>query len=631
MMEKLGMPPWQMIEGSRVFSRYFAIPEGTRKYYNPMDIHTPLRFIPKYCTTHQNPDGSAELRSNLSRKTHRLRKAPGAVQISQALVSTFSYSSGKYNDYTPTSSEELDNEHVVELIKACLEWQPERRINPSEAKKFSWFTNQLGDNLSRSFLSRSRTPVSSKPSNSSSYHTLYADVTPVTSKNPLVNGNPSQVIPVQVAVLSSAAPVADVRISSPPKVASLAQAHTNNYTKYTSDGTSDYNNNNVFALNDKNTVNSKVKISLTSISSPGPDVLKRHGSLASISSGENQQEERVIYARTYKPFSPKPSSFESSAGAYRYGNISTEKKVSDITYPSLDSSADEIAPRTQENSRYTRKNGVQVSERYTETSTRLKKRNQSMEPKRHTQPVGTENIMKDKSILPSRNYITTALSSSPEDDSEKSGRHNPHALSKTSQWDLSTIGHSDSKATYISSESGGGRIRKNPALRSESLAGRNRNQAKTRSAVDFPINLSLDNLEHSDPLRRRPLHEDSLLAEPMRRPAHKPADTGISISPKQPLKVNTAKGYGGRDNSGKIMQVRGDYRRRRLSNKFSSANHLVELTEAKLSSSRSSDLSSLPQIRNTRTEGAGVDMDNLQSFMDLNKSQPSIMMIKPQT
>lgn len=641
MMEKLGMPPWQMIEGSRVFSRYFAVSEGTWKYYNPLDKQTPLRFIPKYCTIHQNPDGTAELRSNLSRKTHRLRKAPGAVQISQALVSTLSHSSGKYNDYTPTSSEELDNMHVVELIKACLAWQPERRITPSEAKTFSWFTyktNQPGDNLSKTLLSRSRSPASSKHSSSSSYHTLHTDITPAAFKNMLTNGNLPHAIPAQAAVVSSAAPVADVRIPSPPKVASLAQAHSNNCNKHI-DSTSDYDNN-VTASNNKNTVNSKVKISVTSISPPGPEILKRHGSLASISSGENKQEERVIYARAYKPFSPKSTSFEYNAGAYRQSNNSTEKKMPDIAYPSLDSSIDEIAPRLQENARYTRKNGAQVNERYLETSTRLRKRNQSQEPKRHTQPVGTEVVTKDKSILPSRSYITsltTALSSSPEDGSEKSGRHNPHALSKTSQWDLSTIDRSESKPNYISSDGDAARARKGITLRSESLAfGRNKNLAKTRSAVDFPINLSLDNLNESERLRRRPVYEDSLRVEPMRRPvgkeqilAFKPADTGISISPKQHLKANTAKNYGARDTSGRIMQAHGDHRRRRLTNKFSSANHLVELTEAKLSSSRSSNTTSIPRIHNTRTNGAGVDTDN--GFMDLNKSQPSIMMVKPQT
>ncbi|KAM3176988.1 hypothetical protein ACTXT7_005407 [Hymenolepis weldensis] len=649
MMEKLGMPPLQMVEHSRVFSRYFVEPEATRKYHNPLDKQTPLKFIPRYCTIHQNQDGSAELRPNLSKKTRRLRKPPGAVKIAQALVSTLSQNSGKYNDYTPTPSEELDNIHVVKLIEACLSWQPEMRINPSQAKTFSWFhykSNQLGDNLSVSLLSRSRSPVSSKHSSASSQHSIYTDVAPTaTFKSILTNGTVPLVTPLQAAVVSSAGPATtEVLIPSPKVVAaraSLGQANLNNHISQT---TTTVNNTwNTAGVNDAlPTLNNKVKVSVTSVSPPGPELPKRHGSPASISSGENKQEERVIYARSYKPASPKMNFYEYNAAAHRHNANLLEKKISDISLQSLDSSVDDITPRQQDSSRYTRRNGVQPNDRFREPSTCLRKRNQSVEPKRHTQPVGSEVTTKERSILPPQNYITsvtTALSSSPEEESEKSGRHNPNALSKLSRWDLTNVGHSEPKSTYVNNKMDPARARRHITLRTEPLTlDRRQNFAKTRSAIDFPINYSLENSDESEESKRRPIYESSLRAETMRRPmlreqliGPKISGPGISLSPREIAKSSPARNYSVRDSSGKVMQPHSDYRRRRISNKTNSANHLVELTEAKLSSSRSSDVLPGSRVHNTRANGAGVDTENTNSFIDLNKPQPSVMMLKPQT
>lgn len=644
MMEKLGLPPLQMVESSRVFSRYFMEPEASRRYYSSLDKQTPLKLIPRYCTIHQNQDGSAELRPNLSKKTRRLRKPPGAVKIAQALVSTLSHSSGKYNDYTPSPSEAIDNIHVVKLIEACLTWQPEKRINPIQAKNFSWFNykpNLLSDNYPMSLLSRSRSPASSKHSSASSQHSIYPDVASSgTLKNTFVSGAVLLEAPAQAAVASSIGPdTTEVRIASPKVVAARASLGQANYTVSASQTTITINNNsnsNTVGVTDTAPINKrKVKASFTSASPPGPELPKRHGSPASISSGENKQEERVIYARSYKPVSPKTSV------SFRH-NANLPEKMSDIPLQSLDSSIDDIAPRQPDSSRYTRKNGVQPSDRFREPSTRLRKRNQSMEPKRHTQPVRSEVIIKEKSILPSRSYITrmtTALSSSPEEESEKSGRHNPNALSKTSRWDLTSIGHSEPKATFINNRMDPARARKLITLRTEPLTlDKRQNLAKTRSAIDFPVNFSLENSDESEESKRRPIIESTLRSEAMRRPmfreqliGSKLSDTGISPSPRQIAKASSTRGYHVRDSSGKVVQPHSDYRRRRLPNKTNSTNHLVELTEVKLSSSRSSENLPGSRVHTTRANGAGVDTENANSFMDLNKLQPSVMMIKPQS
>nr|CDS33782.1 dual specificity [Hymenolepis microstoma] len=640
MMEKLGMPPLQMVENSRVFSRYFAEPEASRKYYSPLDKQTPLKLIPRYCTIHQNQDGSAELRPNLSKKTRRLRKPPGSVKIAQALVSTLSHSSGKYNDYTPTPSETLDNIHVVKLIEACLSWQPEKRINPTQAKTFSWFnykSNLLSDTYTMSLLSRSRSPASSKHSSASSQHSIYPDVT---SSGTFKSGTVLLEAPAQVAFASSIGPnSSEVRTTSPKVVAARASLGQANYTVSTNQTTIITNNNfniNTTGVTDTVPIHKrKVKASFTSASPPGPELPKRHGSPASISSGENKQEERVIYARSYKPVSPKTNV------SFRH-NANLPEKMSDISLQSLDSSIDDIAPRQQDISRYTRKNGLQPSDRFHEPSTRLRKRNQSMEPKRHTQPVRNEVIIKEKSILPSRSYITsmtTALSSSPEEESEKSGRHNPNAFLKTSRWDLTSVEHSEPKATYINNRMDPARARKHITPRTEPLTlDKRQNLAKTRSAIDFPINFSLENSDESEGSKRRPIVESTLRAETMRRPnfreqliGSKLTDTGISPSPKQLTKASSTKGYHIRDSSGKVIQSQGDYRRRRMPNKTNSSNHLVELTEVKLSSSRSNENLPGSRVHTTRADGEEMDAENANSFMDINKLQPSVMMIKPQT
>ncbi|VDN97602.1 unnamed protein product [Rodentolepis nana] len=642
MMEKLGMPPLQMVENSRVLSRYFAEPEASRKYYSPLDKQTPLKLIPRYCTIHQNQDGSAELRPNLSKKTRRLRKPPGSVKIAQALVSTLSHSSGKYNDYTPSPSEAIDNIHVVKLIEACLSWQPEKRINPTQAKTFSWFNykpSQISDNYPMSLLSRSRSSPLSKRSSASSQNSNHSNVASSgTLKNTLTSGAVLLEAPAQAIVASSAGPeTTEVRIASPKVVAARASLGQANHIVPASQSinSNSFNSNTVGVTEIIPIHKRKVKASFTSASPPGPELPKRHGSPASISSGENKQEERVIYARSYKPVSPKANvSFRHKANL--------PEKVSDISLQSLDSSIDDITPRQQDSSRYTRRNGAQPSDRFREPSTRLRKRNQSMEPKRHTQPVRSEVIIKEKSILPSRSYITsmtTAFSSSPEEESEKSGRHNPNALSKTSRWDLTTVGHPEPKATYVNNRMDPARARKHITLRTEPLTLDKRlNLAKTRSAIDFPINFSLENSDESEESKRRPIYESSLRAETMKRPmfreqliGSKLSDTGISPSPRPITKTSSTRTHHVRDSSGKVIQTHGDYRRRRMPNKTNSTNHLVELTEAKLSSSRSSDNLPASRIHNTRTNGAGVDTESADSFMDLNKLQPSVMMIKPQT
>ena len=610
MMEKLGLPPWSMVSTSRVFSRYYSESETTRKYYNPLDKQTPLKFIPRYCTIHQNTDGSAELRPNLSKKTRRLRKPPGAVPVMQALVSTLSHSSGKYHDYTPTPAEELDNTHVVKLIEACLSWTPEKRITPEQAKNFSWFSYKAANTngnrpislLSLSSRSPNLSAASGKLSNASSQLSLHTETIP-THRSIISN-----VAPIVAPTVSSAAPDSIVQ-NTPPQGFPI--------------------NNRIAQIKSKLPSNkTKILIADQSISPPSSRNSRRHGSPASISSGENKQEERIIYARVKKPSSPKATYFEYNGGTRNLtGPI--EKKISDISLASRGSSIDDLAQLTLETSRYTRKNGVQVNERYIEPTVRSRKRNQSMEPKRHTQPVGNEVITKEKCTLPTQNLITSktaAMSSSPEDESQRSGRCNPNSFSKYSQWDISAIGQRETKIPNPEPKSNAAKARQHITIRSELLTLDRRPQlAKTRSMADDSIS-SFNNSDDSESSNRRSMFENAPKIVQPRRPTKRGPRAGSlysdgvqKMAPHQSreiqnTKMPTARVYGVGDSNGKTS----DYRRRRIGNKSAPG--------VKLSTTISTEISTNPRVHNRQ-----LGENDSSGFMDINKVPSSIMMVKPQT
>ncbi|VDM30236.1 unnamed protein product [Hydatigera taeniaeformis] len=624
MMEKLGMPPWTMVGPSRVFSRYFAEVDGTRKYYRPQDKQTPLKFIPRYCTIRQVSEGVAELQPNLSKKTRRLRKPPGSVPVAHALVSTLSHSSGKYTDYVPTPSEEVDNIHVVRLVEACLNWIPEKRINPDQAKTFSWFnyksTHYNGltqmTQLSRPTLFPNLSAASSKRSSESSQVSLLAETIP-SHKAPQPNGGFLPVVPVYAAA-TAAAPVPAMLSSSPHNI--MAPRNIANPMALTNPA--------------------RIKNSAIAVSPTGLEPYRKHGSSASISSGENKQEERVIYPRiNNKPPSPKSSIVEYNPG-HGYNTSNLEKKVSDISLASHTSSIDDVASRTFDNLRYIKRNGVQVNERYLEPSTRSRRRNQSMEPKRHTQPVGGEEVTKEPNIPPLFGYIsskTAARSSSEEEDSESSGRHNPNSFNKTSQWDISAVDRRAGKAINTDVRSKAPKVPQYLSFNTEALiADRRPALAKTRSMGEHSETLTQNNSDDSemssikrpiyDSLRRQKRNNSrDLLKEP------RFLESGTKISPQQLKELQSTipsrtRPYVTKDGGGKLTQPHTDHRRRRFAGKSSSTNQLSEFRDVGLTNSHSIEM-----LTNTRPRlNEAGDSDN-NSFMDLNKIQSSIMMIKPQT
>ncbi|KAL5110794.1 Dual specificity tyrosine-phosphorylation-regulated kinase 3 [Taenia crassiceps] len=612
MMEKLGMPPWTMVGPSRVFSRYFVEADSMCKYYRPQDRQTPLKFIPRYCTIRHVSEGVSELQPNFSKRTRRLRKPPGAVPVAQALVSTLSHSSGKYTDSTPTPSEEVDNAHVVKLIEACLNWVPEKRINPEQAKTFSWFNytsvqhnglSQLAQ-LSRSTLFSNHSTASSKYSSDSSQASLLAETIPP-PKASLPNLALVPAVPV-CATATAAAPMPTVRSYS-PHIIVAARSIANP---------------------------PKVKNNIISVSPPGLEPYRKHGSSASISSAENKQEERVIYPRINKPPSPKSYIFEfNPVLGYNMGSL--EKKVSDTSLASHASSIDDVASRAFDNLRYTKRNGVQVNERYLDPSTRSRRRNQSMEPKRHTQPVGTEEVTKEQSIIPSFGYIcskTAARSSSSEEDSERSGRHNPNSFSKTSQWDISAV---DRRAVKAINSDVRGKAPKAPQyspLNSEALTSDRRpSLTKTRSVREHPETLIQNNSDDSEmSSTRRPIYDSlrrkkrnnarDLLKEPSS------LEPGTKISPQQSTIPSRTRPYLVRDGGGKLTQPHADYRRRRHAGKSYSATQLNDSRDLNFTNSHSIEM-----LTNPRPHLNDSVDDDSNSFMNLNKVQSSIMMIKPQT
>lgn len=608
------MPPLAMVAPSRVFSRYFAEVDSMRKYYQPQDRQTPLKFIPRYCTIRQVSEGVAELQPNLSKKTRRFRKPPGSVPVAQALVSTLSHSSGKYTDSTPTPSEEVDNTHVVKLIEACLNWVPDKRITPDQAKTFSWFsyksTHHNGfthlPQTPRSTLFSYPSAASSKYSSDSSQVSLTAETTPL-RKATLPNG---RFVPV-VSACSTATATALVSIALPSSHNIMAARTVANPMTLT------------------NPVRSRNNI--TSVSPPDVEPYMKHGSSASISSAENKQEERVIYPRTIKPPGPKSYICEFKP-AHDYTTGSLQKKVSDISLASHASSIDDMASRTFDNPRYTKRNGVQVNERYLDPSTRSRRRNQSMEPKRHTQPVGIEEVIKERSIIPSFDYVcskTAARSSPSEEDSERSGRHNPNSFSNTSQWDISAV---DRRAGKAINSDGRGKAPKAPQYPSPKLealtSDRRLSLTITRSVREHPETVIQNNSDDSETssigepicesLQRIKGKSRDVLREP------RLLESRTKISPQQST-IPSGIPYVTKDGGSKLAQSHADHRRRNAGTYYS-ATQPNDPRDLSLTNSHF-----IENLTNPRPRLSDVVDDASNSLMNLNKVQSSIMMIKPQT
>ncbi len=646
------MPPRSMIGPSRVFSRYYYESDGNKKYFNPLDKSTPITTLPRYCTIHQSSDGTAELRPNLSKKTRRLRKPPGAVPVAQALVSTLSHSSGKYNDYNPTQSEVADNQYVVKLIEACLCWNPEKRISPDEAKAFSWF------NYRSKPTSQHTRPISLLMKSSNSPRVPTGKVHRTTSQVQLVNESlttrkvSAPVAPNAAAASSMpiVAPVAIPMVAAVPMPVVTAPDVPKLVTTVT-------------VPQPPVAVNGRKKATILPPTESQPAATTtavRHsrGSPASISSGENKQEERVIYARPNKSTTPKALIFERSTTINYTGsshNIAMEKKMSDVSLASMGSSIDDSGSRQGDNSRYTRRHG-HGTERFQESNIRTRKRNQSVEPKRHTQPVGGEVITKDRTSKPSKGLVTcktATISSSPDDDSQTSGRQNPNGISKASNLDLSSSAHlyrSRKHSTPDDSDrSSVGTTRTRPpiAYKSEMLTPERRFAlTKTMSAVDFhnqSSSLSKNSSDDSSDVStkrygaggtdvtpvsvlRRKHHLKELAFEP------KISDPGPKLTPQQTRelqfsKLPTTRQTRVRDGTSKVLQPHTDYRRRQVPKKSASISHLGDLGNQKAMLNSSND----PAKQNGHNGRVNPPLRvESEVFLDINPGPPAIMMIKPQ-
>ncbi|KAL5968254.1 Dual specificity tyrosine-phosphorylation-regulated kinase 3 [Taenia solium] len=607
MMEKLGMPPFTMVGLSRVFSRYFTEVESTRKYYRPQDRQTPLKFIPRYCTIRQVSEGVAELQPNLSKKARRLRKPPGAVPVAQALVSTLSHSSGKYTDSTPTPLEEMDNTHVVKLIEACLSWVPEKRINPDQAKNFSWFNYKYTHHNGLTHLAQSpRSTLFSNPSATSSKYSSDSSQVSLLAENislhkaSLPNGGFVTMVPV-CTTNTAAAPMPTILPSSPHNT--MAARNVTNQ---------------MYLAN-----SARLKNNMISVSPPGLEPHRKHGSSASTSSAENKQEERVLYPRKNNSQSPKYYIVGGNLGR-RYNTDSLEKKVSDTSHGS---SIDDVTSRTIDILRYTKRNGVQMNE-----YTRSRRRNQSMEPKRHTQPVGSEEMTKGQSIIPSSSYIcseTAARSSSSEEDSERSGRHNPNSFSKTSQLDISAVDRLAGKASHLYGGPGTSKVLQySPPNPEASTSDRRQTLTITRSVREYPENLIENNLDDLGmPSTRRPLY-----GSVRRQKRYNSRDLkestfsmpGTKSSPQHFTVPSITRSYVTKDGGGKSAQPHADYRRRNAGKSYSTT-QLTGSRDMGLTNSHSE----MPTNSRLRLSDA-VD-DDSKGFMSINKVQSSTMVIKPQT
>ncbi|VDL92778.1 unnamed protein product [Schistocephalus solidus] len=357
MMEKLGIPPEDMIRPSRVYNRYFYDRDAGSTVISSGDSSRNINIIPRYCNLKSVPGGGVELQQNLSRRLRRLRRVPGSVPLKLAMVSTMSHQTGNstIGKLTPSKADEVDNFHVVKLLEACLRWQPEQRIGPDKAKKFSWFSYSTGGlTVPVSLLSKSTQDVSTIEH--SSVHT---------------------------------------------------RANVSSHS----------------LIVDNQHISKKV-----------PKSQSKRGSSASITSSENKQEERVIYARVQPfPKSPKTSQIPPSSRAMEY-------KLSAASDVSLFSTSSSVEDRQQPSlfKQYARNAGA--AERFKENKDR--KRNRSVaNPRRYTQPIElgaeAENHQKENNRNPFS--CKTATMDSPELASPHNGRHNPNQITAISKQDLTAV------------------------------------------------------------------------------------------------------------------------------------------------------------------------------------------------
>lgn len=597
MMEKLGMPPQSMMSSSRVFSRYFCTAAPNQKVYNQADKDKPMTTLPRYCTIHRNDDGTATLRQNISKKTNRLRKPPGAFPIDQALRSTFSHSSGKHNQHTLTRSEDIDNRHVVKLIEACLKWIPENRISPDDAKRFSWF-NYLVTPL----MPQTR-PVSLLIKSTNSSVEIAKNVNRTKSQVPLVNEILStRKISVssngqQAPTVNATVPAPFVEVDSRPNVNSQEPMACSS------------------------TVASTVRKNATFASSID---LRHHyrGSPASISSGENKQEERVLYARSKR--STATNLMKNSFDNY---NHSAMKKISDVSLLSIESLANEIDGQIGDNALYTRRHGG-GNERFPDA--RKRKGNRSLEMMRHTQPVGNEAMVQERNFKPVTKQRATcqtaAINLSPDAEPQRSGRHNPNHLSTNSTNDLTTInstcrlskqstsdGQNHSLSTSTKQKKYWTQTTETPAIERKTRLN------KTMSAVDFS-NLNTISLDESDIGMKSTDVALAVVSQFNIEP--KMSDPGPKLTGSELRLLNGFKSSPIRSNA----QQHTDFRRRKVSKKSKSTIYLDDFSTQTTMRDSAVDVS----LSRCNVRAETTLREASQPVLEISGTPRSTMMIRPQ-
>lgn len=109
MVELLGLPPARLVAAGKRTANFFHMPA----------VH------PKYCPVTILPGGVAKFGPGQSRRG-KVRGPPGSRQLRRAL-----------NDST--------DEHFVEFVARCIEWDAEKRWSPRDAMKHAWLRKRQPD------------------------------------------------------------------------------------------------------------------------------------------------------------------------------------------------------------------------------------------------------------------------------------------------------------------------------------------------------------------------------------------------------------------------------------------------------------------------------------------------------
>ena len=104
--ELLDMPPQKLLDGCKRAKNFIS-----------------SKGHPRYCTATTLPDGSTALTGGRSRHG-KTRGPPGSKSFTKALKG-------------------CDDVYFIDFLQKCLEWDPARRMNPSEALRHPWLRRRL--------------------------------------------------------------------------------------------------------------------------------------------------------------------------------------------------------------------------------------------------------------------------------------------------------------------------------------------------------------------------------------------------------------------------------------------------------------------------------------------------------